>query len=153
MSVYQLLYQSQARQPFSPAQLAALLRRARAYNQAERITGLLLYTPDGRFLQVVEGDEAAVRGLYYDKIARDPRHHRCAVLGEGPVSHRGFPDWGMGFRAAKNDDLQKIVGYFDLVDGRFLLPRAHNIPSDLLFSLLRFVAEYDAAPGREEPAG
>ncbi|WP_173808414.1 BLUF domain-containing protein [Hymenobacter caeli] len=148
--MFQLIYQSQARHPFSTEQLAALLRRARPYNHAERITGLLLYTFDGRFLQVIEGDETTVRHLYYDKIARDPRHHHCTVLGEGPVAHRAFPDWGMGFRAAQAADLEKIVGYFNLTDGRFLLPRAHNMPADILLLLLRFVAEYNDAPWQEE---
>jgi len=153
MSVYQLIYQSLARQPFSTAQLTAQLRRWRLRNHAARITGLLLYTDDGhRVLQVLEGDEAAVRRLYYDKIASDPRHHYCQVLREGPTPRRSFPDWGMGFRAAAGTDLQRIAGYFDLEDGSFLMPRAHNLPSDVLLLLLRFVAEYDEAPWREEPA-
>lgn len=153
MSVYQLIYQSLARQPFSTTQLTAQLGRWRLRNHAARITGLLLYTDDGhRVLQVLEGDEAAVRRLYYDKIASDPRHHCCRVLREGPTSRRSFPDWGMGFRAAARTDLQRIAGYFDLEDGSFLMPRAHNLPSDVLLLLLRFVAEYDEAPWREEPA-
>lgn len=94
-----------------------------------------------------------MRGLYCGRIACGPRHHSYPVLGEGPVDHRRFPNRGMGCRAAKNDDLQKIVGCFDLVDGRLLLPRAHNIPSDLHFLLLRFVAGHTAAPWREEPVG
>ena len=137
MSVYQLIYQSLARQPFSTAQLTAQLRRWRLRNHAARITGLLLYTDDGhRVLQVLEGDEAAVRRLYYDKIASDPRHHYCRVLREGPTPRRSFPDWGMGFRAAAGTDLQRIAGYFDLEDGGFLMPRAHNLPSDVLLLLL-----------------
>lgn len=151
MTLYHLIYQSQAHRLFTTAQLAALLRRSRPYNQSERITGMLLYTADGRFLQVIEGEEDAVRHLYYDKIACDPRHGDCVVLGEGPIGHRSFPDWGMGFRPAKDVDLQQIVGYFDTANGRFLLPRAHNMPSDMLLLLLRFVAEYDGTPEREEP--
>ncbi|MGI4883332.1 MAG: BLUF domain-containing protein [Janthinobacterium lividum] len=147
MSWCHLIYQSRAQGLFTTAQLAALLRRAWAHNQAGRITGGLPYTADGRFLQVIEGQEIAVRHLYYDKIAHDPRHGNCELLGEGPIGHRSFPDWGMGFRPAKDVDLQQILGHFDTNNGRFLLPRA----TDVLLVLLRFVAEYDGLPGREGP--
>ncbi len=152
MSVYHLIYQSQALRPFTTAQLVALLRRSRPHNHAAHITGLLLHTAsEQRFLQVIEGDEATVRHLYYNKIARDPRHCGCVVLGEGPTEHRNFPDWGMGFRPLNDADLRRIVGYFDISDGRFLLPRAHNIPSGVLLEILRFLAGYDEEPWREEP--
>ncbi|WP_161599652.1 BLUF domain-containing protein [Hymenobacter nivis] len=152
MSLYHLIYQSQAKRLFTTTQLAAALQRWRPANHAERISGMLLCTPNGRFLQVIEGEEAVVRHLYYDKIAHDPRHSNCEVLGEGPIGHRNFPDWGMGFRPAQDVNLQQIVGYFDTANGRFLLPRAHNMPADMLLLLLRFVAEYDAEPGRDKPS-
>ncbi|AWM31666.1 BLUF domain-containing protein [Hymenobacter nivis] len=153
MNLYYLIYRSQTQRLFTTAQLAASLQRWRPINHAKRITGMLLYTAtaNGQFMQVIEGEKAVVRHLYYDKIARDPRHHDCEVLGEGPTDHRSFPDWGMGFRPAQDIDLQRIIGYFDTENGRFLLPRAHNIPADMLLLMLRFVAEYDGTPEREEP--
>ncbi|OGX90692.1 BLUF domain-containing protein [Hymenobacter coccineus] len=151
MNLYYLMYQSQAERPFTTAQLAAALQRWRPANEAVRISGMLLCTDDGRFLQVIEGGEAAVRHLYYDKIACDPRHGHCEILGEGPINRRSFPDWGMGFRPANDVDLQQIVGYLDTANGRFLLPRAHTMPTDMLLMLLRFVAEYDHTPGQPAP--
>jgi len=70
---------------------------------------------------------------------------------ETAVPHRSFPDWSMGFRAPQKADLQKIVGYTNLKDGRFLQPRGRHLPSNILLLLLRFVAEYNDAPWQEEP--
>jgi hypothetical protein len=55
MSLYHLIYESQVTRPFSKPELVNLLQQARQFNEANGITGLLLYTPDGRFLQVLEG--------------------------------------------------------------------------------------------------
>jgi hypothetical protein len=78
------------------------------------ITGLLLYVSPstaplpagrglgvGRFAQWLEGPEAAVRSLYYDHIAVDPRHLECQVSAEGRTGNllgqnlRLFPQWSM----------------------------------------------------------
>ncbi len=50
---------------------------------------------DGNFMQALEGDEGAVRGLY-EKIAADPRHGGEITLQEGFAEGRQFPDWSMG---------------------------------------------------------
>lgn len=48
-----------------PAALAGLLRQARAYNQAHRLTGLLLYAAKmSEFVQVLESPQAEVQALY-----------------------------------------------------------------------------------------
>ena len=60
MKLYQLIYQSQSLVPFEKEEIVALLAGCRAYNATHNITGLLLYTPDGRFLQVLEGEESIV---------------------------------------------------------------------------------------------
>ncbi|MGY3087583.1 hypothetical protein ACVWYF_000609 [Hymenobacter sp. UYAg731] len=101
MSLYQLIYQSQSLVPFETPELVALLTQCRANNLRDGITGLLLYTPDGRFLQVLEGSPEAVRRLYHQYIAVDPRHFSCRVLSEGYCPHRAFADWRMGFRVAQ----------------------------------------------------
>ena len=63
MGLYQLIYQSQSLVPFEKEEIVTLLARCRAYNTTHNITGLLLYTLDGRFLQVLEGEESIVRSL------------------------------------------------------------------------------------------
>lgn len=110
MDLYHLLYQSQALGDFGEAELAALLRRGRAHNQAHNITGVLLHTADGRFLQVLEGPITAVRHLYYHVILSDTRHFHCQVISEGPCARRSFAGWTMGCRLARPDDLRPLLG-------------------------------------------
>ena len=94
--MYHLVYRSQAAVPLAAPQLAQLLGQAQTFNQRHDLTGLLLYSADHQFLQVLEGAEEVVRSLYHRHIAHDPRHHGCCVLAEGPWLHRSFADWGMG---------------------------------------------------------
>ena len=114
MGLYHLIYQSQAITPFTDAELAVLLQRVRTYNRQVHVTGLLLHAPDGRFLQILEGEEADVRQLYYKFILADPRHYQCLVLGEGSCAERSFADWNMGFRVAQADDLHNLLHHGSL---------------------------------------
>ena len=109
MGLYHLTYLSQSLVPFSVSELTALLLQSRAHNRQMHITGLLLHTPDGRFLQILEGDEADVRQLYYQHILSDPRHCECQVLEEGSCAERSFADWNMGFRIAQAKDLHALL--------------------------------------------
>jgi len=65
-------------------------------NKAVGVTGMLLYQ-DGNFMQVLEGNEHSVRGVYA-KIERDPRHRGLITLLQGEIEDRQFPTWSMGFR-------------------------------------------------------
>ena len=109
MGLYHLTYLSRSLAPFSVPELTALLHQSRAHNRQTHITGLLLHTPDGRFLQILEGEEADVRQLYYQHILSDPRHHQCQVLEEGSCAERSFADWNMGFRVAQTQDLHALL--------------------------------------------
>lgn len=109
MSLYHLIYQSQALVPFSAPELTELLKQARAHNRQLHVTGLLLHSSDGRFLQVLEGEETDVRQLYYQRIQPDPRHYHCEVLGEGRISGRSFAKWDMGFHVAQDNDITALL--------------------------------------------
>ena len=139
MSLYHLVYQSQALVPFPDAALSALLHQSRAHNRQVHVTGLLLHSPDGRFLQILEGEDADVRQLYYQLILSDPRHHQCRVLGEGNCAERSFADWSMGFRVAQEAELHAL-----LANGALNAPTRHGpkptIRPELLVLLLGFVA-------------
>jgi len=150
MDLYYLLYQSQALVPFETPELSMLLEMSRANNQECGITGLLLYTPDGRFLQVLEGTKIAVRYLYYNHIAVDPRHYGCRVLAEGMCLHRSFADWRMGFRVANAHDLRKLLALVPPDSSALLVPRPHTGP-EMLALLLDFVAGQEVAPRLEHP--
>ncbi|MDJ0364481.1 BLUF domain-containing protein [Hymenobacter sp. H14-R3] len=93
-SIYQVLYHSQATGTVSEAQLQSLLAEARGFNTRHQLTGILLYS-DGRFVQLLEGPEPAVRALYA-KIQQDPRHTQVVTVSEGPGPSRRFADWSMG---------------------------------------------------------
>lgn len=151
MGLHQLIYQSQSLVPFDNPELAALLTQCRASNARAGITGLLLYTPDGRFLQVLEGEHAAVRQLYYQRIAADPRHFNCRLLSAGECPHRAFAAWRMGFRVAQPAHLRTLLGYILPPDSPALLvPRPHTRP-ELLALLHDFVAQCQTEPWLEQP--
>lgn len=94
--MHHIVYLSHATRPLQPAELETLLARARRKNAALGITGMLIHR-GGNFIQYIEGEEAAVRGLYAE-IRADPRHAGTTVLSEGPLVRRQFSDWAMNFR-------------------------------------------------------
>lgn len=93
-ALFQLVYESTEARSMTEADLRALLRKARAKNDKLGVTGLLLYA-QGRFLQVLEGPESAVRRLYAT-IQEDPRHINVETLLTTPTDERTFPNWEMG---------------------------------------------------------
>ncbi|HEX8327533.1 MAG TPA: BLUF domain-containing protein [Hymenobacter sp.] len=150
MDLYQLVYQSLSLVPFEEPELLALLQWSRAYNRRHHITGLLLYTPDGRFLQVLEGSREAVRNLYYHRIVRDTRHYNQQVFSEGLCEQRTFRTWSMGFRVAQAQDLRTFLGYVPPDVPGLLVPRPHTRPE--LMALLRdFLTQCETEPSLEHP--
>jgi hypothetical protein len=112
--MYYLSYASMAVTAFDSAALQELLITSRGNNLQLGITGMLLYR-DGEFMQVLEGEQAAVQTLYA-RIARDPRHHRTTTILEGPTDARHFPDWSMGFRDLRDPAVITLPGYSPLLD-------------------------------------
>ena len=109
-----LVYASSAVQPFSGSDLEELLATSRENNAKADITGMLLYK-DGNFMQVLEGEEEAVRALY-DKIAVDPRHRGEILLQQGFTEERQFPSWSMGFRDLLSPETRSIPGYSEFLN-------------------------------------
>jgi hypothetical protein len=93
------------------AELGNLLAKARAFNAAHQITGVLLYH-DEQFVQVMEGEEATIRGLY-EGICRDSRHRAVVKLADKPIEHRSFGDWSMAFRPVAAKAFATLEGYAD----------------------------------------
>ena len=100
MVLYQVVYISAATVPFSDDDLAALLANARANNEKAGISGMLLYH-DGSFIQVLEGEQAAVEAVY-SRIEGDSRHSSATILLRGEVEERTFDAWSMGFLPTKS---------------------------------------------------
>lgn len=91
---FRLVYRSRSRIPSDDRSvaLADIFSEARANNKRAGITGALLVT-DHWFVQALEGDESAVRGLY-ERIAKDARHDEVTVL-ETTAAARVFGRWAM----------------------------------------------------------
>jgi hypothetical protein len=106
--VYTLAYVSTASTALGGQELSEILAVSRENNEKVAITGALLYQ-DGKFLQILEGEEAPVRELYR-RIAEDPRHHASTIVFQGAIQEREFPGWSMGFRDLSNHGFLDVPG-------------------------------------------
>lgn len=93
--LYQIVYTSQAARSMTRGELSDMLIGARTRNAPRDVTGLLVYDA-GAFLQVLEGERATVESLF-DRIRDDPRHVSVHRLAAGPIDHRLFDGWTMGW--------------------------------------------------------
>ena len=117
----QMIYTSEAKTKFSPAELQNLLLTARRNNDRDAITGMLLYE-DGTFLQVLEGENDVVDATY-QRIAADKRHHKIMLIARFEIDHRSFHDWEMGFFDASGGNLLKLPGYSNFLNKKRLIWR------------------------------
>jgi hypothetical protein len=75
---------------------------------------MLLYL-NGSFMQVLEGEEAAVDETYA-RILLDDRHTGAMLIEREPIDGRSFGRWSMGFkslRSAEVADFPAFVSSFD----------------------------------------
>jgi hypothetical protein len=141
--VHELVYVSRsARIDCTPSELEDLLLQAREKNQRLGITGVLLYEK-GEFVQLLEGDQEAVRVLFRDSIVRDPRHRRVFLCWENAKPERSFREWQMGF--ARGMDLAEsshpaAEGYLKHGVAGLDLASPRSTGRDLLLSLYEAVA-------------
>lgn len=151
MPLYHLIYESRATQPFSDLDLLALLRHSRGNNAQRGLTGMLLYSPEGRFLQVLEGKKAEVEALY-QHISQDARHTACVVLLAGPLTARRFAEWRMGFRATRHlTDMAALLGHVDTSSPDFLLSLLPKLSTSLLDRIFDYVPLAPVHALLEEP--
>ena len=97
------MYVSYAKQNFTDNDLVDLLIKARKNNNNLGITGMLIFR-DGNFIQVLEGDEKAVKNLY-EIIKSDKRHDGAIIMSEGEITERQFGNWAMDFRNYSKNEL------------------------------------------------
>ncbi|MGT2425584.1 BLUF domain-containing protein [Amnibacterium kyonggiense] len=111
-----IVYSSAAQEDFAPADLQGLLVQSRRANEQAGLTGLLVYR-DGRFLQLLEGEDETVRATMH-AIETDARHGQIRVLLEDRIESRQFPDWTMGYTDLTDGSVD-VPGYrrtFDDID-------------------------------------
>lgn len=89
-----LVYCSIATKYWPKQQLEELQNRVSEKNIGNKISGFLLFQ-EGRFIQVLEGTDAAV-GSLYATIAVDPRHHTLIKLLDRAIDKRAFAVWSAG---------------------------------------------------------
>lgn len=128
--VFQLCYASAAAVPFSTDALKTLLAEAREKNARVGVTGILLYH-EGSFIQVLEGERAAVETLY-EKISQDPRHANTMLLFQTETATRSFPDWTMGFVRRGTDSPPGLNRFFEDKTTDFGLEDADSVRRLLL---------------------
>ncbi|MET0371432.1 MAG: BLUF domain-containing protein [Sphingobium sp.] len=97
------MYISSTRVPMSVAQCRSIVQTSRINNRRADVTGLLLFN-SRRFLQVLEGPEAAVKQTF-ERICADDRHHGVVTLRTRDLSMREFGEWAMAF-----DDPEEAAG-------------------------------------------
>ena len=110
--IYALAYLSSATKFPEPSDLDRILVQSRQNNEADGITGLLLYH-DGNFFQVLEGPEDAVEACYR-RIALDPRHRGHIVMMRESAPMRRFENWTMAFLPYEDMSATEQKGFLDL---------------------------------------
>ena len=106
------------------AEIDEIVRVAKRENKQRHITGVLFHV-DGKFLQVIEGDERELR-ILMKNIESDKRHVNLAYIIDTPVTTRGFKKWNMDvFRLGRGQifDAATLEGLTDSFK-KSLLPRA-----------------------------
>jgi hypothetical protein len=89
-----LMYASRAADSVDQEALLAILRKSKAENTANGITGVLCFS-GGIFLQLLEGGRQQVNALY-NRIAADKRHLDVVLLSYEEIGERRFAGWSMG---------------------------------------------------------
>jgi hypothetical protein len=112
----ELSYLSEALSDMSFLGLMRLLESARAFNQKNGITGILLYD-NQQFGQIIEGERAGIMKVW-KRIQEDRRHHRVELLEIREITERSFPDWLLRFYGGDtltrdNPALVEMVGGMD----------------------------------------
>lgn len=116
--MYHLVYFSTATQYFSEEELTNLLRISKYNNEKSGITGILLFI-EGCFLQILEGEQSAVRLLYH-KVKQDARHNDILKIAEAKTQERVFKKWSMGFKNIPFVEYKKQVGFEDISNNDFI---------------------------------
>lgn len=113
MRLWKISYVSVAAEADEAANESAMVICAFAeqHNARHDITGILTLH-GGRYAQVLEGPEAALRALI-TRIEADPRHHSVRVISDGPISKRRYANWSMAYRDPKEFVLDQLDGIME----------------------------------------
>jgi hypothetical protein len=107
--MHQIVYMSTASWSMSEVELGELLRQARQGNEQRGITGALVYG-NGQFMQIMEGEQAALETLYAH-LGQDRRHKSLFKLADRAIPARRFAEWSMGFQVVSSAAFEQLLGY------------------------------------------
>tara|TARA_A100001015_G_C14464194_1_gene509118 strand:- start:5 stop:439 length:435 start_codon:yes stop_codon:yes gene_type:complete len=118
-----IVYYSFSQSEISSSELEGILRKARKWNEAHEITGLLIYRFNkvfrrGNFLQIIEGPKKSILSAW-KRISNDPRHHTITVLEDGQLQDRNFSAWSMGLKNLNTEALNEVPGFININNDAF----------------------------------
>lgn len=131
--MFYIIYSSYTTAFLNDSDLKELLDRSRRKNIFRSITGVLFYF-EGKFIQLIEGDETVVK-LLYTAIDNDDRHRDLKLHKEGYNEERLFPDWTMAFKPISPAEVEGVRGFRDMS-----LPNAVNVES--IMKLYQMIDSY-----------
>jgi hypothetical protein len=135
--IQHLLYRSKATHPLTADELTDLVTQAQVWNGTNQVTGLLCYSDDGHFVQVLEGPAPVVHALYA-RIQRDTRHTQVTTLSDKATPTRWFPDWKMALVETNPQDFFWLIGYLEAITFNLVKPRIPIMDPHLLVLLKQF---------------
>ena len=107
--MHHLIYLSQATRPLSAKALTNLVEQARQANARQCLTGALVYS-NKRFIQLLEGEQAALEAAYMH-ISQDPRHQHLCKVAHRPIAARYFSESPLAFQTLSPAQFAHLAGY------------------------------------------
>ena len=138
-----VLYVSRAVGPQTTTVTASILAKAQAHNAAQGIGGVLCQG-EGIYMQVLEGERAAVNRLYA-RIVTDPRHKDVEMLLFEEIAQPRFAAWSMALVEISDSDPMVRLGHPEFDPYQASGPMAMRLVDELLASGQRITlpAGYD----------
>lgn len=134
--IFHLVYVSSATHADPTNDINDILKTANEYNSGNKISGVLLFN-SGIFLQLLEGNENAVKNLY-TKIEKDERHKNIIKLIEVFSHSRIYPDWSMAFKHLSELDLKMVN---NILSWTKIINNAPEIDHKLILKILESFKE------------
>lgn len=103
---YCITYFSLAVEATSERDILEIVEFSREKNARLNITGILLYI-NGHIVQVLEGAQPAVEGLYRS-IQADKRHTNVRAVISQPINQRLFDHWFMGYETLTAQQYEEV---------------------------------------------
>ncbi|UAB81465.1 BLUF domain-containing protein [Marixanthomonas sp. SCSIO 43207] len=114
---HSICYVSSATDNLNENEMDLLFNTVLHKNKGLNITGILLYYY-GNFLQVLEGDEEALKSLF-ETIKKDKRHQNLITIYDKKNDHSIFDEYKTGFSIIKTEnDLKNLKAYLKLSEDK-----------------------------------